>query len=61
MNISANLNICTSNPSLRKAPKRYGALAQLPFRQCNIANNGFADWGFVIQIFDCFHSCNSLI
>jgi len=24
INISANLNICTSNPPLRQAPKRYG-------------------------------------
>ena len=31
INISTNLNVCTSNPPLRQAPKRCGKIRSAPF------------------------------
>lgn len=41
INISANLNICTTNPPLRQAPKRYIAILRLHFDTLQLNKIGF--------------------
>jgi hypothetical protein len=39
MNIGLNLNIRTSKPSLRKAPKRYAQCQETPYEHCQSDKN----------------------